>query len=151
MAEARKIQERNPESQIDLAPICIGYRVRLLSRVITGIYDDALAPVKLKGSQFNLLDVLSRRGPILTVELNRLTKMDKSTASRNLERLRRRGWLSLSTTPGTKGQSVSISPRGLKILRAAYPLWLKAQNEAMRRLGSEGAQALRLIMRSIDD
>ena len=147
----RKIREHNPESEVNLAPNCIGYRVRLLSRVITGIYDEALAPLKLKGSQFNLLDVVSRRGPLFTVELNRLTKMDKSTASRNLERMRRRGWLSLSTAPGTKGQAVSITASGLKILRAGYPLWRKAQGEATRRLGSDGTQALRLIMRAIND
>ena len=36
---------------------CIGFRVRMLNRMITAIYDDALASVGLKASQFNLLVV----------------------------------------------------------------------------------------------
>jgi DNA-binding MarR family transcriptional regulator len=128
---------------------CVGYRVRMLSRVITGIYDDALAPLKLKGSQFNLLDVVSRRGSCAPSAIHRLTRMDKSTASRTLERMRRRGWLSIETGSAGRGQTVSITGKGTRTLRAAYPLWKKAQTEAMRRLGPDGFRALQIVMRSV--
>jgi len=147
----RKTQQHVSDFPTDAGMNCVGYRIRLLSRIVTGIYDDALAPLKLKGSQFNLLDVLSRGGPLLTVEVCRLTKMDKSTASRNLDRMRRRGWLSMSPSRQGKGQTVSISPAGMQVLRAAYPLWRKAQDEAMGRLGTDGSRALRVIMRSVKD
>ena len=129
---------------------CVGYRVRMLSRVITGIYDEALAPLKLKGSQFNLLDVVSRKGSSAPSELYRLTRMDKSTASRNLERMRRRGWLSIEAPSEGRGQIVSITAKGSRILRAAYPLWKQAQKEAMRRLGPDGFRALQVVIRSVN-
>jgi hypothetical protein len=34
---------------------CLGFRARLLSRVIAAVYDDALAHVGLKVSQFSVL------------------------------------------------------------------------------------------------
>ena len=145
----QKSKANSPLFPVDAGPNCIGYRVRLLSRIISGIYDDALAPLKLKGSQFNLLDVLSRHDSLLAIELSRITKIDKSTASRNLNRMRQRGWLSVIPNNEARGQKVSITPAGMQVLRRAYPLWKKAQAEAMRRLGREGSNALRLIMRSI--
>ena len=145
----RKSKANSPSFLVDAGPNCVGYRVRLLSRIISGIYDDALAPLKLKGSQFNLLDVLSRHGSLLAIELSRITKMDKSTASRNLDRMRQRGWLSVIPNDTARGQRVSITPAGIQVLRKAYPLWKKAQEEAIRRLGPDGSNALRVIMRAI--
>jgi DNA-binding transcriptional ArsR family regulator len=84
---------------------CVGYRVRRLSRVVSGIYDEALGPLKLKISQFSILAVLDRQGPLTAVDLCRLLMMDKSTASRNLQRLRRRGWISLVKDRDGSGQS----------------------------------------------
>ena len=34
---------------------CLAFRVRMLNRMITAIYDEALAGAGLKASQFNLL------------------------------------------------------------------------------------------------
>ncbi|MBV8054369.1 MAG: MarR family transcriptional regulator [Deltaproteobacteria bacterium] len=72
---------------------CGGYRVRRLSRVVSAIYDDVFSPLKLKISQFGILVMLSRRGPSSAVDLCREVMMDKSTASRNLQRMRQRGWI----------------------------------------------------------
>ena len=38
---------------------CLGFRARLLSRVITAVYDDALAEMGLKVSQFSVLNWIS--------------------------------------------------------------------------------------------
>ena len=68
-----------------IGPACIAYRARLLSRVISAIYDEALAPLGLKGSQLNVLSALARRGPCAQTELCSLLEMEKSTLSRNIE------------------------------------------------------------------
>src|ERR1700733_10159282 len=41
---------------------CIAVRVRLLNRVVTNFYDDALRPLGLKVSQLNILIVTARLG-----------------------------------------------------------------------------------------
>ncbi len=44
-----------------VGPECLGFRARLLSRVITAVYDDALAEVGLKVSQFSVLNAIASR------------------------------------------------------------------------------------------
>jgi DNA-binding MarR family transcriptional regulator len=125
---------------------CVGYRVRRLSRMVSAIYDEAFAPLKLKISQFGILAMLSSRGPLTAGDLCRLVVMDKSTASRNLQRMRRRGWLSAVQDSAGSGHRVSLTREGARVLQAAYPLWRQAQEEATRRLGADGLRALEVIV-----
>ena len=45
-----------------IARSCIAVRLRLLNRVVTNLYDDALRPLGLKVSQLNLLVVTAKLG-----------------------------------------------------------------------------------------
>ena len=45
-----------------IARTCIAVRLRLLNRVVTNLYDDALRPLGLKVSQLNLLVVTAKLG-----------------------------------------------------------------------------------------
>ena len=74
-----------------IAADCLSVRVRLLSRTITAIYDDALRPLGLTAGQLNVLVVIAKRGPISPGEIARRLNMEKSTVSRNLARMRDNG------------------------------------------------------------
>ena len=130
---------------------CIGYRVRRLSRMVSAIYDDAFSPLKLKISQFGILAMLNRYGPSTAVDLCRLVMMDKSTASRNLQRMRRRGWICLGQQGAGLAQRLTLTHEGAGILRTAYPLWRRAQDKAARRLGAAGLRALETVMATMKD
>lgn len=121
----------------------------MLSRVISAIYDEALAPLALKGSQLNVLSALAGRGPSVQSDLCTLLKMDKSTLSRNIERMRKRGWLAADLGEDNRSHIVSLTPKGAKLLRDAFPLWRKAQEEAARRMGGEGVAALETLIKRL--
>jgi MarR family len=70
-----------------VAPDCLGFRARLLSRVITATYDDALAKVGLKVSQFSVLNAVASRDDTRPAELANFLAMDESTLSRNVARM----------------------------------------------------------------
>jgi DNA-binding MarR family transcriptional regulator len=143
----RQVQrEPGCELPIEVGFGCVGYRIRRLNRVVSAIYDDSFVPLKLKISQFGILAMLSRRGPLTGADLCRLMVMDKSTASRNLQRMRRRGWLSVVQDGAGPGQKVFLTPQGAQVLQKAFPLWRRAQEEATRRLGADGLKALEVIM-----
>src|SRR5215510_15328231 len=72
---------------------CIATRLRLATRVITKVYDDALRPFGLTVSQMALLAVAADRGEIRQADVRAALQMDDSTMSRNLERMRASGWL----------------------------------------------------------
>ena len=72
---------------------CVGGSVRKLNRIVTAIYDTALASAGLKTSQFTVLVAVANREKARPAELTRLLQMDESTLSRNVERMCTKGWL----------------------------------------------------------
>jgi DNA-binding MarR family transcriptional regulator len=134
-----------------IGPACMAYRARMLSRVISAIYDEALAPLGLRSSQVNVLSALAHRGPSAQTDLCALLKMDKSTSSRNIERMRKHGWLAAELGEDNRTHMVSLTPKGAQLLHDAYPLWRKAQGEAARRMGEEGVAALETLIKRLRD
>ncbi len=130
---------------------CIGFRVRMLNRMITAIYDDALASVGLKGSQFNLLVATVNREEARPAELAKYLEMDESTLSRNVERMCAKGWLRLEPGEDRRSHVIKVTDKGLGLIRKGYPAWEKAQEEVSRRLGAEGVAAFKLVLRKLRD
>jgi hypothetical protein len=77
----------------EIARDCVSVRLRLPNRVITRLYDDAPRPLGLKASQMNILVAAARLGAPQPSQVCRIWQMDLSTLSRNLERMRARGWI----------------------------------------------------------
>jgi DNA-binding MarR family transcriptional regulator len=131
-------------------PECFGFTARLLSRVITGVYDDALATVGLKVSQFSVLTAIANREDTRPAELAKFLAMDESTLSRNVARMCARGWLKLE--PGDddrRSHQISVTEKGMALLRKSYSAWEKAQNQVAQRLGPEGVTALKSIVKKL--
>src|SRR5258708_26034714 len=115
----------------------------MLSRVVSSIYGEAFAPLDLKLSQFSVLAVLSHQGAVAATDLCRILMMDKSTASRNLQRMRRRGWISVVDRGDGRGQEISLTREGVQFLRTAYPLCRRAQTTTNRRPGGKALADVR--------
>ena len=133
-----------------VGPECLGFTARLLSRVISGVYDDALAEVGLKVSQFSLLNAIANEGDTRPAELAKLLVMDESTLSRNVTRMCARGWLRLK--PGEddgRSHQIAVTETGMALLRRSYPAWLKAQSQLIQQLGPDGVAALKSIVKKL--
>ena len=79
-----------------IASECLAVRICLLNRTVTNIFDEALRPLGVKVSQLNVLVVVAKLGPISPGDVARRLNMEKSTVSRNVDRMRTRGWLRVS-------------------------------------------------------
>jgi len=121
---------------------CYLHRIRLLSRTITNIYDNALKPMDLKVTQMNMLGVVTKLGPISPGDMSQKLGMDKSTLSRNVERLIDYGWLEL--LPGDDGRShqLRITEKGRGIMNRASKYWRQAQAKTRKILGKDGSKAI---------
>src|SRR6266566_5930553 len=90
-----------PASSIDtIAKTCIAVRLRLLNRVVTNFYDDALRPLGVKVSQLNILIVTAKLGLARPAQVCDLLQLDTSTLSRNVERMMAKGKHWLEVVPG---------------------------------------------------
>ncbi|WP_165220724.1 MarR family winged helix-turn-helix transcriptional regulator [Aquisphaera insulae] len=128
-----------------IAADCIAVRVRLINRVVTAIYDEALRPHGLRVSQANLLVGVARAGRARPVDLCRALRIDKSTLSRDVELLKRNGWLESDPPGGGRSQILRLTAEGTAILKRAEPDWNRAQEECGRLIGAPGVDALRSI------
>jgi len=131
------------DSSIDvIARECIAVRVRMLNRVITGIYDDALRPFGLKASQMNILVVVTKLGTARPARICEFLQLDSSTLSRNAERMIAAGWLETVAEEDGRSQPLRITKKGAALLQKVVPVWQKAQREAEAVLGEQGVSAL---------
>ncbi|WP_206107625.1 MarR family winged helix-turn-helix transcriptional regulator [Paludisphaera rhizosphaerae] len=127
----------NVERQI--SEECLAGRIRILNRVVSGILDARLRPIGVRSSQFGILTVVAARGPLAPTDVCRIMHLDKSTLSRDLERLVAQGWIESTPGPG-RGRRLSITDAGLALLSKAKPAWDEAQTEVQQVLGESLAR-----------
>ena len=103
----------------EIANACLASRTRLLGRVITGIYDDALRNVGLTSPQMTILVALEHTGGVNPGSLCEALKLDKSTLSRNVDRMERNGWLRRTGAAShvRARQAFRITPAGKRLLK----------------------------------
>jgi DNA-binding MarR family transcriptional regulator len=125
-----------------IARTCIAVRLRLLNRVVTNLYDDALRPLGLKVSQLNLLVVTAKLGLARPARVCEILQLDPSTLSRNVERMRARGWLEVVPGADARTQPFLLTAQGKRLLERAVPAWKQAQQQACELLGEDGVALL---------
>jgi DNA-binding MarR family transcriptional regulator len=125
-----------------IARNCIAVRVRLLNRRVTNLYDEALRPLGLKVSQLNILVTTAKLGVAQPARVCAILQLDVSTLSRNVERMRARGWLEVVPGEDARTQPFRLTAAGQKLLERAFPLWEEAQQQAHDLLDEEGVALL---------
>src|ERR671925_1979521 len=105
--------DKEATTSIDtIAKTCIAVRLRLLNRVVTNFYDDALRPLGLKVSQLNILVVTAKLGLARPAQVCEILQLDTSTLSRNVERMRAKGWLEVVPGQDARAQPFRLTPQG---------------------------------------
>src|SRR6266481_2083837 len=128
---------------------CLGGCVRKLNRMVSAIYDGALADAGLKTSQFSVLVAVSNRDKVRPAELIKLLQMDESTLSRNVERMCARGWLRLERNEDRRSHLIEVTDKGRALVRKCLPAWQQAQEEVSQRIGADTVAALRSALRKL--
>jgi DNA-binding MarR family transcriptional regulator len=116
---------------------CIAVRVRLLNRLVTQECDEGLRPFGVRVALVNVLVAVAVSGPVTPTVLARRLVMDKSTLSRDVEKMLEKGWL--ETVPSEDGRSHTLraTEAGLAFLEEIHPAWAAAQKRLADRLGTE--------------
>ena len=140
------------QAMIDkIAGECIAVRLRMLNRIITNIYDDALRPLDLKVSQMNILVAAAKMGTARPAEVCEHLHLDVSTLSRNVERMKARGWLEVVPDEDGRSQPFRLTPQGRRLLDKAVPAWSAAQQKVKTLLGDGIVDQLNQAMKRISE
>jgi DNA-binding MarR family transcriptional regulator len=111
--------------------------MRMLNRMVTKIYDDAFRPLGAKTSQLNILVITARLGLARPAEVCDRLQLDTSTLSRNVERMKAKGWLAVVHDDDGRAQPFQLTPKGRKLLEKAKPAWDKAQKRVKDLIGDD--------------
>ena len=132
-----------------IAGECVAVRLRMLNRVITNIYDNALRPLDLKVSQMNILVAAAKMATVRPLEICEYLHLDVSTLSRNVERMKARGWLEVVQGEDGRSQPFRLTPQGRKLLEKAVPAWSGAQQQVKKVLGDGFVEQLNQAMKRV--
>lgn len=125
-----------------LARDCLAVRMRLLNRVVTNVYDEALRPLGVKVSQLNILVAAAKLGLARPADICRILRLDTSTLSRNVERMKAKGWLENVVEDDRRVQPFRLTAKGRGLLQRAKPAWDRAQQHVKQLIGDETAAAI---------
>ena len=126
----------------EIARECTLFAVRSVSRAVTQLYEEALAPAGLKATQLSILVATAARGGWTMSGLADALNMDRTTLTRNAGPLRRKGLLRVGAGRDQRSSAVELTARGHAVLHRAYPLWRKTQRRIISRLGKRRWEAL---------
>jgi DNA-binding MarR family transcriptional regulator len=110
--------------------------------MVTNIYDSALKPFGVKLNQMSILVVVYLAGKIGYDALCKRLKMEKSTASRSIERLKKKGWLAVVSVKNERRKYLKVTAAGEELLGKVHEAWEDAQIKAAELLGKEGTEAI---------
>lgn len=132
-----------------IASQCLAVRARLLSRSLTAVFEEELAPLGITASQFNVLVLLTKLGPTRVADIGELLALEKSTLSRNAARMQKRGWIDSRPAREGRGRELLVTAAGEALLVEARPRWARAQRRAEALLGKRGTSGLMSAARAI--
>lgn len=126
-----------PVSPVDeIASNCLALRLRLIHRRVNALYDEALRPYGIRIGQLNLLVAIALMEPATASALAKQLHIDRSTLSRDLERLVENGWVGSTPDVDRRSQILTLTETGARTIADALPAWRIAQQRADELLGS---------------
>ncbi len=112
---------------------CVCASLRRASRSVTRLYERALG---VSVPQFTLLYVLNKR-PLIQSMVAELLAVDRTTLTRTLGAMERRGLIRSRTGDDKRERLWSLTTSGKQELARVLPRWEKAQDRLRKRLGAD--------------
>ena len=129
---------------------CNCFAVRSAARHVTQFYDQFLAPVGLRTTQFSILVRLKRKGALTINALANEMVTDRTTLGRNILPLERDGLIRIEPAASDRrANELHLTNAGEKRLQAGVKAWSQAQARFEAKFGSKRAAELRAMLRAV--
>ncbi len=116
---------------------CMCASFRRSSRTLTQLYDKALRPLGLRGTQFTVLQALSLTGEVSQGKLGQILAIDSTTLTRTLEIMGRHGWIAKHPGKDRREWRLRLTRSGESQFKRALPSWEEVQSWLRSQLGSD--------------
>jgi DNA-binding MarR family transcriptional regulator len=125
---------------------CLTFNLQRASRNLVRGFEAAAKESGLTAPQFATLSLLAAYGQVQVTQLADLLGTERTTLTRNLDLLARKGWIEEVAAEDARLHLWSLTPLGRERLGAAIPVWQKYQAGLVERLSSTDAEALLAIL-----
>ena len=116
---------------------CLVFKTRMAARAVTRRYDGLLRPYGVTSAQFSLMGGIKRGEGRTVSELAERNGIDRTSLTRNIDRLERMGLIVSSPAKKGNGRVCDLTDKGEALVQTLIPLWQEAQAE-VRELLSAG-------------
>jgi len=127
---------------------CVCNTLRMVTRVVTQLYDDCLRPSGLRVTQFSIVAAIARLGEASLKQLEDELAIDQTTLTRSLGLLESGGVIVRASHPDGRIKAMRLTGKGRRTLEATRPLWAQAQGKVLGEFGTKAwADAQRRLTR----
>ena len=116
---------------------CLVFNTRMAARAVTRRYDGLLRPHGVTSAQFSLMGGIKRGEGQTVSELAERNGIDRTSLTRNIDRLERMGLIVSKSADKGNGRVCDLTDKGEALVQTLIPLWQEAQAE-VRELLSAG-------------
>lgn len=132
-----------------IARECIAARLRMINRAVSKLYDRALRPYGVRISQLNILVAVSQLGQARQQDVCKILFMERSTVSRDVERMQANGWLDVTVGTDARTSILKVTASGKMLLEKVIPAWNTAQQQATLLFGKDQVAGLDRIVSAL--
>ncbi|WP_417309664.1 MarR family winged helix-turn-helix transcriptional regulator [Devosia sp.] len=128
---------------------CMVSNTRMAARAITRRYDAYARPFGITATQFSLLGTLVSAGSQSVSELAERHGFERTTLTRNLDRLQKLGLIESRPAAQGNGRVCALTEKGEGLKDDLLPVWRRAQAEIRAELGGEGFEQTLTTLRRL--
>lgn len=123
---------------IDYTQICVCANLRKKTRLVTQFYDKLLQPTGLKVTQYSMLANIDLQQAVSISRLGEILLLDQTTITRNINLLKRNGYVDLTRDPqDARAKVITLTDKGVEKLNEAAPIWQDIQERIINDIGLE--------------
>ena len=138
------------ETTLLVRDTCLCLHVQRAARALARRFDGALRPSGLTNGQFSLMMSLNRPQAPGMAAVASLLGMDRTTLTAVLKPLERRGLIKVKADPkDRRGRSMTLTPKGRRLLADAVPIWKSTQAAVESLLVAGEPELLRKNLRHL--
>jgi DNA-binding MarR family transcriptional regulator len=126
----------------EIGRVCACFNLRRAARLVTQRFDQAFRDLDLRATQLSVLVGVYTVPDITVSKLAEAMGMERTSLTRNLKVLERKGLVLGKEGEDKRERRISITPDGLLVLKKAFHPWQSVQTEVENTLGCEKWEAL---------
>ncbi|MEO0443502.1 MAG: MarR family transcriptional regulator [Pseudomonadota bacterium] len=115
--------------------ICLAHSLRSADRVVSQHYNEYLAPLGVRNTQFSILRMLHKVGTTTATHIQDALVLDQTTVSRAVKLLIRDGHVIVGQGQTKREKALSLTKEGEKLYQQALGPWQQAQKSLRKKLG----------------